>query len=81
VITREQCFTLHGLKHRRITDTIGKGAEKNEASGHKTDAMLDYDHRRRGQARAGRGCRVPPPTRRKYGRVIGVTSAHWRWRE
>jgi hypothetical protein len=45
VIPREQRFTLHGLKHRGITDTKGKKAEKKEASGHKTDAMLDlYDH-------------------------------------
>lgn len=45
VITREQRFTLHGLKHRGITDTKGKKADKKEASGHKTDAMLDlYDH-------------------------------------
>jgi hypothetical protein len=45
VIAREQRFTLHGLKHRGITDTKGKKAEKKEASGHKTDAMLDlYDH-------------------------------------
>jgi hypothetical protein len=43
--TREQRFTLHGLKHRGITDTKGKKAEKKEASGLKTDAMLDlYDH-------------------------------------
>ena len=33
------------MKHREITDTKGKKAEKKEASGHKTDAMLDlYDH-------------------------------------
>ena len=45
MIAREQRFTLHGLKHRGITDTKGKKAEKKEASGHKTDAMLDlYDH-------------------------------------
>ncbi|HEY5758497.1 MAG TPA: hypothetical protein VIU34_21870 [Steroidobacter sp.] len=45
VVAREQRFTLHGLKHRGITDTRGKKAQKKEASGHKTDAMLDlYDH-------------------------------------
>jgi len=45
VIAREQRFTLHGLKHRGITDTKGKKADKKEASGHKTEAMLDlYDH-------------------------------------
>jgi hypothetical protein len=37
VIAPEQRFTLHGLKHRGITDTKGKKAEKKEASGHKTD--------------------------------------------
>ncbi|MBL8268543.1 MAG: hypothetical protein JNL55_19285 [Steroidobacter sp.] len=45
VIAREQRFTLHGLKHRGVTDTKGKRADKKEASGHKTEAMLDlYDH-------------------------------------
>ncbi len=45
VIAREQRFTLHRLKHRGITDTKGKKADKKEASGHKTEAMLDlYDH-------------------------------------
>jgi site-specific recombinase XerD len=45
VIAREQRFTLHGLKHRGITDTKGKKADKKEASGHKTEAMLErYDH-------------------------------------
>jgi len=34
-------FTLHGLKHRGITSTVGKKAEKKAASGHKSDAMLD----------------------------------------
>lgn len=42
VITREERFTLHGLKHRGITDTKG---DKKLASGHKSDAMLArYDH-------------------------------------
>ena len=45
VISPEQRFTLHGLKHRGITDTVGKKAEKKEASGHRSDAMLElYDH-------------------------------------
>lgn len=45
VITPEQRFTMHGLKHRGITDTKGNRADKRQASGHKTDAMLDvYDH-------------------------------------
>lgn len=38
-------FGLHGLKHRGVTDTSGGKAAKKEASGHKTDAMLNlYDH-------------------------------------
>jgi site-specific recombinase XerD len=45
IIAAEDRFTLHGLKHRGITDTVGKKAEKKAASGHKSDAMLDlYDH-------------------------------------
>ena len=38
-------FSLHGLKHLGVTDTPGNRADKRQASGHKTDAMLDvYDH-------------------------------------
>lgn len=45
-ISREERFTLHGLKHR------GHG-QKKEASDHKIDAMLDQTLRsRRGRARA-----------------------------
>lgn len=45
IIRADQRFTLHGLKHRGITDTAGNKAAKKEASGHKTDAMLEhYDH-------------------------------------
>jgi len=45
VITAEQRFGLHALKHRGITDTEGNRADKQEASGHKSAAMLDiYDH-------------------------------------
>jgi site-specific recombinase XerC len=44
-ITADQRFGLHGLKHRGITDTAGNRAEKQDASGHKSAAMLDvYDH-------------------------------------
>lgn len=40
-----QKFGLHGLKHRGITDTPGTRADKREASGHKTEAMVaHYDH-------------------------------------
>lgn len=42
VLTTEQRFALHGLKHRGVTDTQG---DKRQASGHKTDAMRYlYDH-------------------------------------
>ena len=45
VLTKEQRFTLHGLKHRGVTDTEGGKAAKKEVSGHKTDAMAAlYDH-------------------------------------
>ena len=41
----EQRFTLHGLKHRGVTDTAGNKADKQTASGHKTPQTLDrYDH-------------------------------------
>lgn len=41
----EQRFTLHGLKHKGVTDTRGTRAEKKDASGHRTDAAFDiYDH-------------------------------------
>jgi hypothetical protein len=45
VIDKDSRFGLHGLKHRGVTDTPGRKADKKAASGHKTDAMLDlYDH-------------------------------------
>jgi hypothetical protein len=45
VISPEQRFTLHGLKHRGITDTQGGKAAKKAGGGHKTDAMSNlYDH-------------------------------------
>lgn len=45
VITAEERPTLHGFKHRGVTDTKGKKADKQAASGHKSAAMLDlYDH-------------------------------------
>lgn len=45
VITQEQRFGLHGLKHRGVTDTEGTRAEKQDASGHKSASMMDvYDH-------------------------------------
>lgn len=45
VITAEQRFGLHDLKRRGITDTRGTRADKQEASGHRDESMLDiYDH-------------------------------------
>lgn len=42
LLSQEQRFALHGLKHRGVTDTKG---DKKAASGHKTDAMVHlYDH-------------------------------------
>lgn len=44
-ITEDQRFSLHGLKHRGITDTEGTRGEKQQASGHRSERMLDvYDH-------------------------------------
>lgn len=43
-IAAEQRFGMHAFKRRGITDTKGNRHEKQEASGHKTEAMLDvYD--------------------------------------
>lgn len=47
VITAEQRFSLHGLKHRGVTDTKGNKADKQTASGHKSEQMMHrYDHDR-----------------------------------
>lgn len=44
-ITPAQRFSLHGLKHRGVTDTKGTRAAKKDASGHKSDAAFGvYDH-------------------------------------
>lgn len=44
VITEEQRFALHDLKRRGITDTPGDRKQKQDASGHRDEAMLDiYD--------------------------------------
>lgn len=44
VITAEQRFGLHDLKRRGITDTPGTRADKQLASGHRDESMLDvYD--------------------------------------
>lgn len=45
VIAPQDRFSLHGLKHRGVTDTKGTKADRKEASGHKTDAAFNtYDH-------------------------------------
>ena len=44
VMTVEQRFGLHDFKRRGITDTEGTRADKQEASGHRSQGMLDiYD--------------------------------------
>jgi site-specific recombinase XerC len=44
-ITEDQRFGLHDLKRRGITDTPGTRAEKQDASGHRSESMMDvYDH-------------------------------------
>lgn len=43
-LTAEQRFGLHDLKRRGITDTAGTRADKQEASGHRDQSMMDiYD--------------------------------------
>lgn len=45
LITSDERFSLHGLKHRGVTDTKGNKGDKRTASGHKSDAMVErYDH-------------------------------------
>ncbi|MCF7222796.1 hypothetical protein [Marilutibacter chinensis] len=45
VIAEADRFSLHGLKHRGITDTVGNRADKQDAGGHVTPAMTHrYDH-------------------------------------
>lgn len=42
MLSQEERFGLHSLKHRGVTDTK---RDKKKASGHKTDAMMHvYDH-------------------------------------
>jgi integrase len=44
VLTEEQRFGPHDLKRKGITDTKGTRGEKQQASGHKSQQMLDvYD--------------------------------------
>lgn len=45
VITDAERFSMHGLKHRGITDTAGGRSAKQDAAGHKSAAMTDvYNH-------------------------------------
>ncbi len=45
VISEAERFSLHGLKHRGITDTAGNRGDKQDAAGHVTPEMTDrYDH-------------------------------------
>lgn len=45
IITEELVFGMHDMKRRGATDTKGTRADKQEATGHKSAAMLDvYDH-------------------------------------
>lgn len=47
LITTEERFGLHSLKHRGVTDTKGTKADKQLASGHKSMQMVHhYDHER-----------------------------------
>jgi site-specific recombinase XerC len=44
ILTAEERFGLHDMKRRGITDTAGTRADKQQASGHKSAAMVDvYD--------------------------------------
>ena len=44
VIEEEQRFGLHDLNRSGVTDTPGMRADKQAASGHRTEAMMDvYD--------------------------------------
>ncbi|WP_374979265.1 integrase [Pseudomonas solani] len=44
-ITEAERFGMHDLKRRGITDTAGTRGEKQQASGHRSEAMLDvYDY-------------------------------------
>ncbi len=44
-ITEKQRFGLHDLKRRGTTDTKGTRADKQEATGHRSQSMMDiYDH-------------------------------------
>lgn len=45
VISEGELFSLHGLKHRGITDTAGNRGDKQDAAGHVIPEMTHrYDH-------------------------------------
>lgn len=45
VLTADQRFGLHGLKHRGVTDSPGTAQHKQQGAGHKTPSMTHlYDH-------------------------------------
>ena len=55
VLAPEERFTLHGLKHKGITDTGGTRAAKKDASGHRTVRAFDrYDHELKWHGAAGK---------------------------
>jgi site-specific recombinase XerC len=44
-ITPKERFTTHGCKHKGITDSPGNRHDKQQASGHRSERMMDvYDH-------------------------------------
>lgn len=44
ILTEDQRFGMHDFKRKGITDTVGTRADKQQASGHKDESMMDvYD--------------------------------------
>tara|TARA_R110000803_G_scaffold36741_2_gene78971 strand:+ start:560 stop:1714 length:1155 start_codon:yes stop_codon:yes gene_type:complete len=44
IITNDERFSLHDLKRKGISDTSGTGSDKKDASGHRSDSMMQvYD--------------------------------------
>lgn len=45
VIEKQDRFSLHGLKHRGVTDTVGNRGDKQDAAGHQSPTTTGrYDH-------------------------------------
>ena len=40
IISHEQRFSLHDLKRKGISDTLGSGSDKKDAGGHASDASV-----------------------------------------